>query len=65
MLYLKEIHKVQLDVDAARARKPQRILPEKLSLNKVKLLLTKTEKKHTQNHIDHYLRIEFSQCRID
>lgn len=42
-LYMKEIHNSHLDLDTLRPRKPQRVLPEILSLKEVQLLLERTE----------------------
>lgn len=42
-LYLKEMHKTQIDFDTLRPRKPQRVLPDILSLQEVKRLLEGTK----------------------
>ena len=46
-LYLQEMHKIAVDLDTVRPRKPQRVLPEVLSYKEVKRLLELTKnKKH-------------------
>ncbi|MFD0797057.1 tyrosine-type recombinase/integrase [Maribacter chungangensis] len=42
-LYMKEMHNTRLDLDTLRPRKPQRVLPEILSLQEVKRMLTATQ----------------------
>ncbi len=42
-LYMKEMHNCQLDLDTLRPRKPQRVLPEILSLKEVKRMLSLTQ----------------------
>ncbi|GMN09504.1 site-specific integrase [Croceitalea sp. MTPC9] len=42
-LYMQEIHSVNLDLDTLRPRKPQRVLPDILSLKEVKLMFDLTK----------------------
>jgi site-specific recombinase XerD len=42
-LYMQEIHGVRLDLDTLRPRKPQRVLPDILSLEEVKTILDLTK----------------------